>query len=433
MWLLFLGACSFGIAQPRVGDSPIVEEEPLDTAVEDTAPVDTDPEIIEAEPEPVVTEEAAPAFDDSDLAGWLFELDRIHEIALEIPDTSVAALTAEPYVWASADVTIDGEPMNEVGVRLRGKIGSFRALTAKPKFKISFNEFREDARFYGLEELSLNNEVVDCSYMKEVIGYRLYEMMGVPSLRTAYAHVTVNGADYGLYVMVETPNDRWLARHYEDPSGNLYDGKYVWYGGWNYTLLDFGNGVDALYQLEEGTDVANADIAAVSTALLATQDTADLYTGVGAVVDWDNFHRLTVVDQFIGHADGYSMNTNNYRVYFDPTDGKADLLPWDLDYAFIYDYQWGLSWGAPQGNLTAACWRNPDCVTAHKATVSDFLDRWAARDATGFLDAIEALTYEATQTDPRRECAAADVQPTRDYVRAWLAAGPDAMRTWWGL
>jgi spore coat protein CotH len=306
-------------------------------------------------------------------------------------------------------------------------------MAAKPKFKVKFNEFHDDQRFYGLEELSLNNSIVDCSYMKETVAWRIYAAAGVPYLRTSYARVTVNGADYGLYLLVETPNDVWLKRNYADATGNFYDGKYVWYGGYNYTLLDFGIGVDALYQLEEGTDVANADIAEVSAALLASQGTSAYNDTMGEVLDWDVFHRMTAVDQFIGHNDGYSLNTNNYRVYFDPADGKADLLPWDLDYTFLRDTDWGLSWSAPAGNITYACWQDPACAAAQREAMASMLTAYEAEDWTGLLDDIETLTYADTQNDPRRECAAADVQPTREYIRAWLGAKPAELRAWWGL
>lgn len=425
--LLLLAAC----ASPEVElvDVPpapdVVEEEPHEE-IPDADPVE--------EHEPTVTREEAPAFDDSDLAGWLFTLDAVHTVELTIPEASQTALGNAPYQWAEADVTIDGEPMESVGVRLRGKIGSYRTLGGKPKFKISFGEFRDGQRFYGLKELSLNNAVVDCSYVKEVVGYRVYEAAGVPMLRTSYARVSVNGADYGLYVLLETPNDRWLAHNYADPTGNLYDGKYVWYGGYSYTLLDFANGVDGLYQLEEGTDVRNADIAAISSTLTSTYGTSEFYARMGEVLDWDNFHRYTAVDQLLGHVDGYSMNTNNYRVYFDPTDGKADLLPWDLDYSFLHDWQWGLSWGSPAGNLTYACWVDANvCKVEHRARVAEVLAAFEAVDWDAFLDEVEALTYTHTQTDPRRECSAADVQPTRDYVRAWLRARPGELRAYWGL
>lgn len=413
----------------------------VDTAyVSDTdLPVDTDTGVVDtgAEPDPpVVVEESGGDQDSSDLAGWLFGFDKIHEVEITLSDASEAALGALPYDWATGSVSIDGETLARVGVRLRGKIGSFRSLSGKPKFKLSFNEYVDDQRFYGLEELTLNNSVVDCSYMREVLGYYAYGLAGVPTLRTSYANVTVNGAPYGLYVLVETPSDKWLERTYANPDGNLYDGKYVYYpyaGGYSYTLLDFGDGVDALFQLEEGTDVANADITEVSVVLSEQRGRARFYAEMGAVLDWDNYHRLTAVDQFLGHADGYSMNTNNYRVYFDPADGKADLLPWDLDYAFIHDFQWGLDWHAANGNITNACFADATCYAAQGSIVSDFLETWNDDDWEAVFDQVDDLTLEAARADPRRECAAADVTPDRNFIRSWLSTSEDTMGVWWRL
>lgn len=405
---------------------PVDTDTPLDTDVETIDPAD------EPEP-PVVTEEAGGDQDTSDLAGWLFGLDVIHQVEITLPTESEAALAAAPYEWAVANVSIDGEALEQIGVRLRGKIGSFRTLDGKPKFKLSFGEYVDGQRFYGLEELSLNNAVVDCSYMKEVIGYHVYGMAGVPTLRTSYAQVSVNGAAYGLYVVVETPSDKWLDRNFENPDGNLYDGKYVYYGGGSYTLLDFGDGVDNLFQLEEGTDVGNADIAAISTMLTSQAGLPSFYGSMGALLDWNAYHRLTAVDQLLGHNDGYSMNTNNYRVYFDPTDGKADLLPWDLDYTFLLDYQWGLSWGNARGNITNACFADATCFARHRTAMATVLDTWDAEDWEPFFDQAAALTYEATQADPRKECAAASVQPDRDNMRIWLTNKSGALRAAYGL
>lgn len=404
-------------------DGPVAEP--------DTAPPGDTGEAVDTDP--VVTEESAPSQDTSDLAGWLFSLDTIHEVELTIPRASVTALGGSPYEWAEADISIDGEEMPDIGVRLRGKIGSFRTLAGKPKFKLSFGTFVDDQRFYGLKELSLNNAVVDCSYMKEVVGHRMYALAGMPYLRTAYAHVTVNGADYGLYVLLETPDDVWLERHFAEPDGNLYDGKYIWYGGYSYTLLDFGDGVDGRYQLEEGEDVGNADIASVSSRLLATAGTAPFYAEMDEVLNWDRFHRNVAVDMFVGHVDGYSMNTNNYRVYFDPSDGKANLLAWDLDYAFYYAENWGFSWNNANGNLTNACMRDTTCRGRQRAAVRAFLEAYEAEDFTPLLDQIEALTYDTAMSDPRRECASSDIQTSRDAVRAWLGTAPAYWRGWWGM
>lgn len=409
LWLL---SCSSGIGVARAPDSG---EAVVDTGVTEPAP----------------TEEDAGSYALED--AWIFAPGRIHTVAITLDEAGWSALAVDPYTAVDGDVEIDGVAMDTVGVRLRGKIGSFRTLAGKPKFEIDFNEFVEDQRFFGLEGLNLNNSVVDCSYLKERIGYRVFELAGVPALRTAYATVTVNDAPYGLYVLLEDPDDRFLSRVYADPGGNFYDGKYVRYDDGSYQLLDFTTAVDGLYQLEEGVDVGNADIHAITSAIEANSGQPGYYDAVGAVVDWEEYHRELAVEQWIGHLDGYAMNTNNYRVYFEPGDGRAEVVPWDFDYAFLQDSAWGMNWYAPRGVLASSCFADAPCAAGQKAAIQA-LD--AALDTTALLamvNALDALTYEATQADPRRECPATDVAASREVIRAWVSARPAELRAFWGL
>ena len=63
--------------------------------------------------------------------------------------------------------------------------------------------------------------------MKEILGYRVYALAGIPTLRTCFARVTVNGRRLRpLRGGRDPPDDRFLDRNYDDPTGNLYDGKY---------------------------------------------------------------------------------------------------------------------------------------------------------------------------------------------------------------
>jgi len=446
--LLFLSACAPPVidqlpdrGQPSADDSAastVTDDEtaaPTDTSVDTGAGGDTDPapdtgaEDTDAPPE--VSEETIGdhVLDDS----WFFSHDTIHTIDITLPSSSWGALFADPYTYAQAGVTVDGEAVTDVGVRLRGKIGSFRDLNGKPKFKIDFNQYVEGQRFYGLETLSLNNEVADCSYLKEPIGYALFEEMGVPAPRTGFAAVTVNGAPYGLYVIIETPDDRFLDRAYEEPGGNLYDGKYIWYGDYSYTLLDFGDGVDDLYQLEEGTDVGNADIAAISDALFAARAGGNFYEDMGAVLDWDNFHRVWAGEQWLGQNDGYVLNTNNYRVYFDPTDGLAKLVPWDLDNTFLYDWEWGMDWWGPRGNLAVACLEDDDCVAAQRIAMAETIAAAESADLLTLHAQLRVLIAEEAAADPRRECADSSVSSEQTEVQSWLNNRSDELRREWGL
>ena len=57
-----------------------------------------------------------------------FDQSVMHTIDIELADGSESSLWADQYTYVPADVTIDGTRLEDVGVRLRGKIGSFRTL-----------------------------------------------------------------------------------------------------------------------------------------------------------------------------------------------------------------------------------------------------------------------------------------------------------------
>ena len=419
MTVLALLACTAVATDPGANRPPLP---PRGSAVE-SVPSD-DP--------PPVTEEDAGA-QDADLDGWFFVPDVVHTIDITLPSASVNTLGVDPYTAAVGGVSIDGVALDDIGVRLRGKIGSFRTLAGKPKFEVDFNHFLPDQRFYGLESLSLNNAVVDCSFLKEPMALYVLARAGVPASRTGFAWVTVNGADYGLYVVVETQDDQFARRNWTDGSGNLYDGKYVWYGGYSYTLLDFNNGVDELYQLEEGTDVAWSDIKGVSAALSTGYTNGRYVKSLDPVLDWEAFHREIVGEQWTGQNDGYALDIYNYRVYFDPADGKANLIPWDYDYAFLNDSDWGMNWHYPAGDLAWFCFADAECAAAHAETVASVLVDLDPVTLIEAFNVMDETTWDASQRDPRQECGAGNVAPYRDTIRSWTLARGDYMRRFWGL
>lgn len=382
-------------------------------------------------PDPVVsTEEVAGLADPS---AWLFDESVIHEIAITLPASSVAALDADPWSYAAGDVVVDGIEVDDVGVRLRGLYGSFRYLSGKPKLRVDFSYQHQGREFYGLGALTLNNAIVDCSYMKEATAYRVFRDLGVPAPRTAWAHVTVNEADYGLYVLIETEDDRFLDRSWPDGSGNLYDGKYRLWEDWSYTLLDFDRSVADLYELEEGADVGHTDIYGVVDAIDAGWGRPGWEPRTAEAVDWDAVHRMLLGEQWVGHVDGYAMNTNNYRVYFDPADGKAELVPYDLDYAFIRDWEWGMSWSSPRGRLAAGCWADPACADRHREIAADALQDVDTDALLAWYDASFERIRGAAYADPRKECAPYQIAEYRDGVRAWVTTASDETASFWGV
>ena len=409
MWSLLGCSSSLFLGADTAVEAPAVEDGLEQIAANDDTVVDTGDR-----PEPEFFDEAV-----------------IHTVEITLSDDAVSALRSDPYEYAEGSVVVDGNSFDRVGVRLRGKIGSFRTLRGKPKFKLDFDRFDEEQRLGDYKALALNNEVVDCGYTREPIGFTFLRDAGLPAPRTAYTRVTVNGADYGLYVAVEYPDDQFLEARYDAPDGNLYDGKYVYYsstGG--YALIDFTTSEQGNFQLEEGEDVGLADVMAVTDAIGAAGTFAER---MGPVLDLDAFHAHIAAEQWLGHIDGYTTNTNNYRVYFDPSDGKAHLLATDLDYAFLEASGWGMSWAAPSGALVAACWADAECAARHAEVVAELVARVDTDALLAKHDAYVALIAADAESDPRRECAAGDVSYIQAYVRSWVTGASSNLGAYWGV
>lgn len=392
------------------------------------APKDAPPIVL-----PDVEVEAIEGFQDA--SDWLFNPYMVHELELTVDEGALADLRADPDTYVLADATFDGEELPDVGLRLKGMYGSFRSLDEKAGFKLDLNDFVEGRRFHGVEKLTLNNSVVDCSYTKEHLGYHVYRAAGVAASRAGYAWVTLNGEPYGLYVLAETPDDRFLSDHFEDASGRLYDGKYLWFEDGSYKLLDLRPELAELYQLEEGEDAGFADLIDVTERLADAAGQPDFYERMGEVLDWPAIHTQIAVAQYIGHVDGYSMNTNNYRLYFDPgAGGRALIVPWDLDYAFIEARDWGKNWKRPQGVLTDACWDDPTCAAAQADAMAELLETVIDdRELEDLLDDNWDVIEDYARDDPRRECSTSNMGSYRAHLRNWIEDRPRDLENFWDL
>ena len=359
----------------------------------------------------------------------------IHEINITMSEDAYRDIRRDGHTYVLADLEVDGETVVGAGLRLRGKIGSYREIYGKPKFKLDLSQFVPGQRLHGLHSLTLNNEVVDCSYLKEPLAYRVFREAGIAASRTSFARVRVNDEIYGLYVIIEVPDSELLESRFPgDDEGNLYDGKYVY--NWDfgsYTLLDFAANVDELYALEEGISVENADVIAISDTMEGAPYGACFADAVAPLVDWDQWHTAWAVEQWTGHLDGYQMNKNNYRVYFRPSDGKMIYLPTDFDYGFLADGGWGVGWTGPLGNLASRCFLDGACRAAQTDAVRTMLagiDTAALRTS---FDEMAALIADDASDDPKRECRTSSVWSEQDALRSWISGRDAQVRATWGL
>jgi len=353
-----------------------------------------------------------PAHDD----GWIFSLDVVHEIELTVDDLAWASLSADPYTEVQAMLSFDGDELPDpVGIRVKGRLGSYRSLSQKTAFKVDLNEYA-DQDLEGLERLNLNNQVQDHAKVHEITAYSLYEAAGVWAPRVAYAWVTVNGDTFGLYSLVEAYDDVFLDQRYEDGSGNFYDGDYVLWDDGSYTQLDFESSLHDLFQLDEGVDVGLADIHGVTAARELGQ--AGAYVeALGGVLDVDQFLRFWALEMWTGQYDGYVYNRNNFRVYFDPSTGQANFHPWDHDWAF-YDTT---PIQSPWGSLAENCKADAVC---HARFLEALAEVSAVADSTALTEqaaTAAALIEPFLRVDPRLEVSLDTIISYQDHLDSWLA------------
>jgi hypothetical protein len=206
--------------------------------------------------------------DSLDLGGWMYTLDEVHTVDITLDSAAIASLNANPWADVHAGLVFDEAwTFPDVALRIKGRLGSYRALTGKSGFKVDLNEFVPGENIDGVTLLNLNNMVQDNSQVHELMVYEAFRLVGLAAPRVGYVWVTVNGAPYGLYTNVEAYDQNSLRRNYADGTGNLYDGDYYMPVWGSYTMIDFDTATQDLFQQDEGVDIGRLDIHGVTAAV----------------------------------------------------------------------------------------------------------------------------------------------------------------------
>ena len=158
----------------------------------------------------------------------IFDDDKVIEINIEMDETAWQEMldNASAEEYTSANVTVNGTTYNNVAIRPKGNSSlsqiAMDDTTDRYSFKIKFDEYVDGQTLDGLSKLVLNNNISDATYMKEYLSYKLLNSLGVPTPECAYAHITVNGEEWGLYLAVEPIEEEFITRNYGSTDGNLY-------------------------------------------------------------------------------------------------------------------------------------------------------------------------------------------------------------------
>ena len=226
-----------------------------------------------------------------------------------------------PYTYVNASVTIDGVSFPEVGIRKKGFLGSLNAF--RPSLKIKLNHVDKAVGIGGLTNLTLNNNQQDHSLVSQFMGYALFNAAGSPAPRCAYAKVTVNGVNLGVYSHVESIRNPLLRRAFGNDRGTLFEGPYV----------DFYEGWLGSFEFKRGKDKPGREKIQHLINVLESEG-EDIESAIGALVDLDSFYTYWAVEGLLGFWDGYSGNNNNFFIYLNPETDRFHFIPWGADSLF---------------------------------------------------------------------------------------------------
>ncbi len=162
-----------------------------------------------------------------DAEGSPFPQDRIATVRIVMTEKDWQSIqkNAGQERYFKADLWYEGEQVPDVAVRTKGLNslqGAMQAGSIRYGLKVDINFFNSARNLYGVKKLNFNNGYNDPTLIREVLGYELYEEMGVPTPRYAFTDLWVNDTHLGLYLMVEQVDGVFLERNFSNATGNLY-------------------------------------------------------------------------------------------------------------------------------------------------------------------------------------------------------------------
>ncbi len=312
------------------------------------------------------------------------------------------------FPFYSATVSVDGETLEQVGVRKKGFLGSLS--DKKPSLKIRFDKFVDGQLLGGvLKRLTLNNVQQDRSRLNTCMTYKVFADAGLPSPRCNFARVHINGADYGLFVHVESIKRAFLEHNFGAAEGNLYEG----------TISDFQAGWRGTFEKKNNEEEADwSDIDAVVDAL--EDSSPEGLEALGEVVDLDGFLSFWALEVLVGQWDGYTGNRNNYYVYR-PVGGRFSFIPWGPDSSFApidnpFDPQVYPQSVMAQSALPHRLYGEAEYRAAYVERLRELLDTvWDESDLLAEIDRMAAIVQTHALVESRL-AAQADTSRLRDFV-----------------
>ncbi len=286
------------------------------------------------------------------------------ELSITLGEQGHAALaqSREAVVDATLHIGLETYPMR---LQVVGQAGRFTRIDQKPTLDL---EFIEPMR--GLRGLRLDGTRLDPGFLTRKLAHEMLRAMGLPAARVGFAHLTLDGVDYGAYLLIE-PHDAVFAAQHFVSSWHVYEA----------TSADFQPDHLDRFGVGFGPAGDRRDLRALIAALEAEE-------GLPAHALDPRFAASLGAELALGAAEGYLQRVRS-DWHFDQR-ARAALLPAAMDLALRLP----VTPDRATSHLFRRCIADADCNAGLlvSADLEDFRPR---------LQALAAIARPLLETDTR--------------------------------
>ncbi|ORX69346.1 hypothetical protein BCR32DRAFT_272441 [Anaeromyces robustus] len=245
--------------------------------------------------------------------------------------------------------------------------GSIHLIGYNSRFfkKLSWGIKFTDKKFFGRKAIKMRGIANDPSLMREKLATELYKTVGVPVPEATYARLIINNDVYGLYLIEDSLNKKWLSAyvHGNDkaeiginynllsstPNGPFCDLKYL--GNDYKTYMNKG-----IYEVDEYNEslVDPNDISTQWTKLIEftklydnwvktykNNNSNEAVKALEKFLNLESLLRLMAIDTLIIPLDNFWLIGSNTALYYNPEKKNYQFIPLDFDQSLLG------SWGIP--------------------------------------------------------------------------------------
>lgn len=288
----------------------------------------------------------------------------VHKIEIEFPypawrdtlnENIQKGFKIKDKVYAQANIIIDGNKIDSIGVRYKGDVSLHERSNNKGPLKIDFNEFVRKKKYDGIKKFNLHSYLTDPSRLREKLAYDFLRDLGLNSVRVSFTELWVNGDYRGTFNIVEQIDKTYLENNHGTKKGNLYKAGH----GATFKIDRDTTGVRRpfpdtspdFYEYPNDTPFEKNvawekktnekendwnDLYDFEKVFSANAQTASFKSDLEAIFDIDRALKILAFNRISQTSDAYFATFGNFFMYNNPNTNKIEWIPWDYNQSFEY-------------------------------------------------------------------------------------------------